>query len=223
MSMIRAALALAGAALLAGRPADAQTASSPALALCGRNDAHLRNASRSRFSRQRADWTQEQINAQPQGEQTRDREAYKRQVTALYQQHLGVYTGQAQKFASDKQLLEQFKAGFQGAKLAVAQEASHEIANGVEPVDRNNGVATLTNPERPVALEQHAGGTRKPRSRNAGDRRRGRSRGHDAELRDVGGRPTDPESHQQRPLTPRVEKTSAEIGLGISATPSTIG
>lgn len=148
MSITRGALALAGAVLFAAAPAGAQTAASPISPCAGETTQTFTPPVERGAQDNPADWTQAQINAQPDGEQRRDSDAYRRQVTALYQQHLTTYTGQAQKFADDKQLLEQFRAGFQGAKLAVAQQANTNIANGYEPVDPNNGVATLTNPER---------------------------------------------------------------------------
>jgi hypothetical protein len=148
MPITRAVLALAGAVLFVAAPAGAQTSPAQGTPCAGETARTFATPGDSGAQGDPADWTQEQTNAQPQGEQRRDSDAYRRQVTALYQQHLAIYTGQAQKFAADKQLLEQFKVGFQGAKLAVAQDANTKIARGYEPVDANNGIATLTNPER---------------------------------------------------------------------------
>lgn len=156
MSITRAALALAGAALFIAAPAGAQTVASPVaspVSPCAGETTRTFAAPVDRSAQgDPADWTQAQVNANPRGEELRDSSTYKRQVAALYQQHLTIYTGQAQKFADDKQLLEQFKVGFQGAKLAVAQDANAKIAGGYEPVDGANGVATLTNPERQSAV-----------------------------------------------------------------------
>ena len=154
MPITRAVLALAAVGLFVAAPAGAQTGPALVLPCAGETPRTFAAPVDHGAQGDPADWTQEQTNAQPQGEARRDSDAYRRQVTALYQQHLAVYTGQAQKFADDKQLLEQFKVGFQGAKLAVAQDANAKIARGYEPVDANNGVATLTNPERQSSVSR---------------------------------------------------------------------
>jgi hypothetical protein len=156
MSITRAALALVGAALFIAAPAGAQTVASPVaspVSPCAGETTRTFAAPADRSAEgDPADWTQAQINANPRGEELRDSSAYNRQVTALYQQHLTIYTGQAQKFADDKQLLEQFKAGFQCAKLAVARDATANIAAGDEPVDPNNDIPTLIDPARQSAV-----------------------------------------------------------------------
>src|SRR5476651_2453839 len=134
MSMTPAVWALAGAALFAVAPARAQTAAPTVLPCAGETPRTFEPPVNRGAQDDPADWSQEQVNAQPKGEQMRDNATYRRQVTALYQQHLAVYAGQLRKFADDKALHEQFKAGFNGAKLAVAQQANANIARGAEPV-----------------------------------------------------------------------------------------
>jgi hypothetical protein len=137
--MSRAALALAGGTLLLAAPVCAQTTTTTTTTTT-RHEVDIPV-----YRTPPAYWTQEQVASLPNGAEMRDRDAYKRQIDKLYQQHLVVYNDQQRKLGEDTQLLDQFRARFQGAKSAVAGKAASDIAAGVEPVDPNNGASTLTN------------------------------------------------------------------------------
>jgi hypothetical protein len=92
------------------------------------------------------------LDAQPSADATSDRDAYRRQVTEFYRQHLTAYDNEARKFADDAQLLQQFRTAFQGAKDAVIATTATDIANGIVPVAPNGG-GTLTNAD-PLAVTQ---------------------------------------------------------------------
>jgi hypothetical protein len=92
------------------------------------------------------------LQSQPPASATGDSNAYRRQVMEFYQQHLTAYKNEAQQFASDAQLVGQFKAAFQSAKNAVIATTATDIANGIIPIGPD-GAGTLTNAD-PLAPTQ---------------------------------------------------------------------
>ena len=102
-----------------------------------------------------ADWTREQIAARPDGAQLSDRDAYRAQVTTLYQQELTAYNGQALKLAGDLQILNGFRAEFDRAKASLGSLTAGAIARGVAPIDPSSGGGTLTDAD-PISPIQNS-------------------------------------------------------------------
>jgi hypothetical protein len=77
-----------------------------------------------------ADWTQKQVNEIPQGDEIRDRDAYRTQVTEFYQQHLAAYHREALRLDQDVALLNQFRLNSETARSAI-------IGGGGSVIDPN--------------------------------------------------------------------------------------
>lgn len=118
MPGMRALMGFTLASLLASPSAQADPAIAPAppcAAASGLNSAATDPASAP------ADWTQAQVNAIPGGDEIRDRDAYREQVTAFYQQHLTAYNAQMQRYSRDTALLAQFRLNSESAKTAIVR------------------------------------------------------------------------------------------------------
>ena len=143
MPEMRATIRLAGLALLAA----AAFAASPSLAdpaLSGSPPCPAATgftAMPSDPATAPAGWTQGQVNAIPGGDDIRDRDAYRTQVTEFYEQHLAAYNSQAQRFDRDAALLNQFRLNSGSEKAAI-------VMGGGSVIDPN----PPSQPATPVAI-----------------------------------------------------------------------